>query len=108
MFYDLEVEEVKTGEVKRAQVGCWWSGADSIQGLHGMCDCQLAGYFYAQPSRYRENGVEKFSWSNSFTNAQNNYLKTNACKHGRAKKFRPVRAILPGGETIELTEKIAA
>lgn len=108
MYYDLEIQEIKTGKKNTAQVACWWSGDHSIRHIHGMCDCQLAGYYFAQPTPYRENGVEKVSWSNAFTIAQNNYLKANACKHGPAKKFRPLLVTLPGGETIELTEKAAA
>jgi hypothetical protein len=109
MFYDLEVEEIKTGKLKRSQVGCWWSGAASTQALHAMCDCQLAGYFHAKSHMVRDSdGVDRVSWSNAFAIAQQDYLKANNCKHAPAKKFRPVRAILPSGEAIELIEKAAA
>jgi hypothetical protein len=109
MFYDLEVEEIKTGKVKRSQVACWWSGIHSIHGLHAMCDCQLAGYFGAESRMVQDgDGQYRESWSNAFSAAQQNYLKANTCKHGPAKRFRPVRAILPSGETVELVEKAAA
>lgn len=109
MFYDLEVEEIKTGKVNRSQVGAWWTGSHSIQGLHAMCDCQLAGYFGAESILVREpGGKERVSWMNAHTIAQQNYLKARACKHDSAKTFRPVRAILPSGEMIELIQEAAA
>lgn len=109
MFYDLEVEEIKTGMVKRSQVGAWWSGDHSIQGLHSMCDCQLAGYFGAKSFEVRDaDGQKRISWTNSWSAAQQDYLRTTACKHGPAKKFRPVCAILPNGENVELISKAAA
>lgn len=109
MHYDLEVEEIKTGKVKRSQVACWWSGANSIQGLHAMCDCQLAGYFHAESFEVRgADGQYRTSWSNAFSTAQQRYLKDQTCKHGPAKKFRPVRAILPSGDVVELVQRIAA
>jgi hypothetical protein len=108
-YYDVEIEEIKTGKVNRSQVGCWWTGVHSSKGLHGMCDCQLAGYFHAESRMIRDfDGQDRVSWANAFATAQQNYLKTSACKHGPAKKFRPVRAILPSGEVVELSEKIAA
>lgn len=109
MYYDLEVEEIKTGNVKCSQVGAWWTGSHSIQGLHAMCDCQLAGYFGAESRLVKEpGGKECVSWMNSHTIAQQDYLKAHACKHGPAKRFRPVRAILPSGEVVELAQQAAA
>jgi hypothetical protein len=109
MFYDLEVEEIKTGKVSCSQVGAWWTGHHSIGGLHAMCDCQLAVYFYAESKLVMEpDGKKRVSWSNAHTIAQQNYLKVNSCEHGRAKKFRPVRAVLPSGEVVQLKQKAAA
>jgi hypothetical protein len=109
MFYDLEVEEIETGKVQRSQVGAWWSRSHSIQGLDAMCDCQLAGYFYAHPRKVRESdGREITSWANAFSVAQQDYLKDHGCNHGAAKKFRPARAILPSGEVIDLSKNLAA
>lgn len=109
MQYDLEVEHIKSKETRRSQVGCWWSGEASAQGIRVMCDCQLAGYFHAESSEIRDSaGQKRISWSNAFSVAQQNYLKANDCKHGVAKKFRPVCAHLPNGETVQLATKIAA
>jgi hypothetical protein len=98
MHYEIEIEEIKTKKKTKAEVACWWSGDASANGWRAMCDCQLAGYFNAKPSKTSE-GV---SWYNSFTIAQAQYRQSRECDSQPSRKFRAVRAHLPSGDVIDL------
>lgn len=102
MFYDVEIRNAD-GQENKSQVGAWWSGDASANGLRQMCDCQLAGYFHAKPSGQPNKLTGRPTWNQAFTRAQHNYLQASPCSHDKpSKKFEAVRAHLPGGEVVEI------
>ena len=97
MSYMIEIEERKTGESRRSQVGNEWSGDASRRDYARMCDCQLAGYYFAKCMQSREGQ----SWSNAFINAQFEYLRSNKCNHSKpSAKFHALRAYLHDGSAV--------
>lgn len=101
-YYEFEIQERKTGEVKRVPIFAYWSGERSIAERQRMCDCQLGAFFTARPEDL--NTLELFykgSFTNVFTHTQNDYLKRHKCDHAPSKKFQVLRAHV-GSDVFEI------
>jgi hypothetical protein len=101
-FYEFDIEERKTGEVKRVPIFAYWSGEHSIAERRRMCDCQLGSFFDAHPADL--NTLEKFnkgSTTNFFPGAQYRYLNGHKCDHRPSGKFQVLRAHV-SGDVVEI------
>jgi hypothetical protein len=115
MFYEFDVQEMKSGDVQRARMFCWWSGDVSAAGLRSMCDCQLGGFYLAaQKNRFPtweqfRHGTDSGNANNAFVYSQNDWLKQNKCEHrGPSKRYAVLRAVTPDGAVIELGNELKA
>lgn len=102
-YYEFDIREMKTGEVKRVPIFAYWSGEASIAERRRMCDCQLGAFFTARPEDL--NTLELFykgSTTNVITLTQNAYLTQHKCNHKPSKKYVAERAYLTDGEVIEI------
>jgi hypothetical protein len=99
-LYSFDIIELESGETRRAQIACWWSGEESAAERRRMCDCQCGAFFAAYPPP--PPGQEPAPPGNTLALHQDKYLKKSPCAHGPATKYRVLRAILPSGKVIPL------
>lgn len=101
-FYEFDIREINTGEVKRVPIFAYWSGKHSIVERQRMCDCQLGAFFHARPedlntlARFNKGGATNF-----FSVAQAKYLRTHKCDHSPSKKYQVLRAHV-GSDVFEI------
>lgn len=109
MYYEFDVQDLKSRNTHRARMFCWWSGDVSIAGLRGMCDCQLGGFFLAASKnmfptweQFR-HGTESGNANNAFTYAQNDWRRQNKCDCSKpSHRYVAVQAITPDGAVIDI------
>jgi hypothetical protein len=111
MYYEFDIQDLKSGEVQRARMFCWLSGDASIAGLRAMCDCQLGGFFIAASKNifptweHFRHGTGSGNANNAFVHGQHMWLKQHQCKCASpSKKYAVRRAITPDGGVIELSD----
>lgn len=101
-FYEFDIQERKSGEVKRVPIFAYWTGERSIAERQRMCDCQLGAFFDARPEDLNTlTNFNKGSTTNFFSGAQYGYLKKEKCDHKPSKKFQVTRAHV-AGDVIEI------
>lgn len=103
MFYEFDIQEVATGEVKRVPIFCYWTGDASVAGLQKMCDCQLAPFFTVPAEDlnswpdYMKGRRTLFYWQKQF-----DYLKAHACTHTHSAKYRVLAAYPPNADAVKI------
>lgn len=102
MFYEFDILERKTQEVRRVPIQCWWSGDASINERQRMCDCQLGAFWneWAAQHKHRPD-AQVLDFGRFFDNQQFEYLNKHKCDHRPSKKFQVLRAHV-GGDVIEI------
>lgn len=95
--YQLEIYDNVSKQTRmREPPGCGWT-EDSAGQIHAkMCDCNLAGYFNAEPA-------EKDGRLPPHQVIAGTYIHQHGCDHSMPpKRFKAVKAHLSTGEVVQL------